>query len=152
MRRFPLALVLLLLLAPLAHAQEDYTISANANQVADLTWIVSVENTKTCITWGLPAGCTQAAACTAANASGGASCTAAQARAAQARIFPLTQAGRQEFVIFKIAAPQFQTMRVEANNFGRQAYCAWFNAQTQGVRDGVCTAIGLPAGCSCPAQ
>lgn len=150
MRRFPL--LLLLLLAPVAWTQEDYTISANANQVADLTWIVSVANTKTCINWGLSAGCTQAAACTAANAAGGASCTAAQARAAQARVWPQTQAGRQEFVIFEIAAPGFQTLRTEANNFGRQAYCAWFNAQTQGVKDGVCTAIGLPAGCSCPAQ
>lgn len=148
-----LLIVLAVLVAPLAAAQETYSISASAGQVSDLTAIVTGANLATCRLW-VPAtpACTQAQACTAANAPGGASCTAAQARGVNARIFPQTQAGREEFVTFQIAAPNFISMKATLPQQTRPAYCTWFNLQAQGTQDSECSKIGLSAGCQCPLQ
>jgi len=150
-----LVIVALVALAPYAAAQENYNVPASAQQVADLTAVVTGANLRTCLLWGKAAGCTDQGAsgtCVAAGAAGGSSCTAAQARAANARIFPATQAGREEFVQFKIAAPTFVAMKNELPTFSRAAYCSWFGLQTQTTQDSECTKIGLSAGCSCPAS
>lgn len=147
MRKSLLAVVLVLV-ACVASAQETYSISANANQVSRLTKYETVQNAKTCLSFALSIGCTQAQACTAAGAAGGASCTAAQARAANARIFPATQAGREEFLIFVIilgfGIPEFDR---QAFTFDQGQFCPLFKAATQTARDNACTAIGASAGC-----
>src|SRR5687767_9696001 len=95
-----LPLIAFVLLAGPASAQvETYAVPGSAANVATLTSVISFRNRETCERWSLATTCTQAQACTAANAIGGSSCTAANARAANARIFPLTQAGREEYVI-----------------------------------------------------
>lgn len=155
MKRFGFIFVFLLT-APLALAQsENYTIPASAGQVTQLTEIVNAVNLETCFRFGKAAGCTDTGAggtCVAAQANGGASCTPGQARAADARIFPLTQAGREEYVIFKIAAPTFVSQKEIPNRLGKIAYCQWFEAQDQTGKDAECTKVGLLAGCTCPAQ
>lgn len=57
------------------------------------------------------------------------------AGSANARIFPLTQAGREEYV-----------------RASKAAYCNWFNVQTQAAKDAECTKVGLLVGCPCLAQ
>lgn len=137
---------LLLLAAPLA-AQESYTISANAGQVADLTLIVSANNGRTCLRLGQVELCTQAQACVAAGATGGASCTAGQARAANARIFPATQAGREEFVTFVIAAPRFQDMKQGIVGYDQERAKANWTVFNQAQKDAACASLGRAAGC-----
>lgn len=143
----------LLLLLPLflipaaAEAQETYNIPATAGQVANLTNIVSTANARTCLRLTGAESCTQAAACTTANAPGGASCTAAQARGANARIYPLTQAGREEYVIFVFTAPQFVSALGDPVAFEFERACLNWQAFNQTQKDAACTSLGRPAGC-----
>lgn len=148
MKHALLAAIFTLIALP-ALAQETYSVPATAGQVMDLTQIVAAHNEQTCERLSLTDACTQAQACTAANAAGGSSCTAAQARAANARIFPATQAGREEFVIFVIVAPRFADLRAGIVGHTRQRFCDWFtNTASQAQRDSVCTNAGRPAGCN----
>lgn len=137
-----------LLLAALSMiAQETYTVGpTTAQQVIDLTDIITAANQRTCLRWsavGAPA-CTQAAACTAAGAAGGASCTAAQARAAQARIYPnASQTDRSEYVTFAYASEGFKRDRIALANARQHdiAVAAWATA-SPAQRNAVCA---LPA-------
>jgi len=141
----------LLLLAPIVEAQETYSLSATAAQVTDLQAIVQASNEKVCNRFALADSCTQAQACTAAGAPGGASCTAAQARSVNVRVFPNTQAGREEFVTFVVAAPRFQDLRAGILGHNREKFCAFWATATRGQKDGICTAAGRAAGCElCP--
>lgn len=138
----------LILLAGTAAAQEAYTLNASAGNVATLTGVITGRNGDLCAAYGLARTCTQAQVCTAANTPGGASCTAAQARTANVRIFPLTQAGREEFTTHKIAAPKFTELVNDQKAEDRRAFCAGWTAATQTARDNACAAVGLSAGCS----
>jgi hypothetical protein len=109
--------------------------------------MVAANNNSVCAAVDLASGCTQAQACTAANATGGASCTAAQARNANVRIFPQTFAGREEFFQFRIALPKFLELRAEIVNLNQAHAKRTWDAGNQTVRDGMCTAAGLAAGC-----
>lgn len=150
MRR--LLFLLACLVAPWAAAQETYSIAANANQVTDLTAIVSAANGGVCNSLNLALSCTQAQACTAANAPGGSSCTAAQARGANVRIYPQTQAGREEFVLFVIAGPRFAELRASAvPAFSQRKLCDFWATATRTQKDTTCSSVGLPNGCElCP--
>lgn len=104
MRSTGLALAVVVLFSGVAMGQESYTVNATAGQVTDLTAIVDISNEQVCRGLGLALTCTQAQACTAKGAPGGASCTAVQARGAGVRIYPQTLAGREEFVTFALVA------------------------------------------------
>ena len=146
MRR--LAIILALALLPmLAEAQETYSINASAANVTTLTGVITKINGDLCAATGLPRTCTQAQLCTAASVPGGASCTAAQARAANARIYPLTQAGREEFTTFGIAAPKFLELVAEVQADQKRDACEKWTAATQTAKNNACAAIGLPNGC-----
>ena len=136
------------LFAPSVWAQETYSLTANTAQVADLTLMVTTNNERTCDTLRQPLTCNQAQACTAANAAGGSSCTSAQARAANARIFPNTQAGREEFVAFGLVAPRFQTLKPEVIAWDQDKFCRTWRGANQTTREGMCTSAGLPATCT----
>ena len=146
MKKLLLALALLFL-ADAAQAQETYSVSASAGQVASHERDRASRARATCLRLGQAVGCTQAQACTAANAAGGASCTAAQARAADARIYPATQAGREEFLTFSIIVPEFLSRIANAASSERAAAGVWFNAQNQTTKDAECVKWGLAAGC-----
>jgi hypothetical protein len=146
-----LAVVALAIIPGRAESQETYSVAATAAQVTKLTKAISTSNSKTCVGLGLAITCTQAQACTAANAAGGAACTAAQARAANARIYGATQPLREEFVSFFILLPAFQELVNRDVAWDQIAFCAAFNAGTQVARDNSCAAVGQPAGCDpCP--
>jgi hypothetical protein len=152
MKRALLAFVLFAASVP-AFAQETYSLPAGAGNVTTLSVVITGMNGGICVASGLPRTCTQAQACTATGAPGGASCSAAQARAAGIRIYPLTQPGREEFVTWVIAVPKFLELVAAQQAEMVRAACEAWNALTQGQRDTVCTAtLGLPAGCSfgCP--
>lgn len=140
-----------LLTAPFAAAQETYSISASAAQVTDLTQIVAVANERVCFKLNLAEGCTQAQACVASAAPGDSSCTAAQARQANVRIIPATQAGREEFVTFFIAGPRFIEMRSEIVSRHKEKFCAFWATATQTQKNTLCTDSGQSTGCElCP--
>ncbi len=131
-----------------ATAQEAYSISASAQNVTDLTSVVAAKNVKTCLRLGQVAACTQAQACTAASAAGGASCTASQARAVNARIFPATLAGREEYTAFQIVLPAFlDQLAAVPGQAQKQACLAWQGYNTT-QKNTACTAFGLPNGCA----
>lgn len=151
MRLKLVALAVFLLAGFEVEAQETYTINGSAGQVADLRQYVLAINRGQCRRLALAITCTQAQACTAANAPGGASCTAAQARGAGARIWPDTQAGREEFVTFQWIAPHFIEAKSSLPALAAPDYCGWWSAQNQTTKDAECTKIGAPTGCSiCP--
>lgn len=148
---YAVALVCLMIWAGQVSAQETYSVPGSATNVNTLTRIVTGWNGDTCQRFNIArppnAACTQAAVCTAANAPGGASCTAAQARGANVRIFPLTQAGREEFLQFMIVLPDFTTLAAtneKAEN--KRAFCVGWTAATNANKDSTCTALGLPTG------
>ena len=141
-------LVLAVLFVPaLASSQEVYSINASAANVTTLTGVITKINGDLCAATGLPRTCTQAQLCTAASVAGGASCTAAQARAANARIYPLTQAGREEFTTFGIAAPKFLELVAEVAADQKRDACEKWTAATTTQKNNACAAIGLPNGC-----
>lgn len=125
--RKALILVLAILWPEYGSTQESYTLSAGATNVTTLTEVITFLNAETCARYGLPDACTQAQTCTAAVATGGAGCTAAQARAGGVRIYPLTQAGREEFVTFGIALPEFLRLAETAQKSAqKKLFCdAW---------------------------
>lgn len=137
----------LLLLAATASAQESYSQNASAGQVTDLRAVVAAKNEETCERVGLSESCTQAQACTAGNAAGGASCTAAQARTANVRIFPDTQAGRDEYVLHVFVLPQFNEARNLISRRHQIKLCRWWATANRTQKDAVCTAAGQSAGC-----
>ena len=145
MRR--LLLTFLFMMAGPLFAQETYSLPASAGNVADLTAIVDATNGRVCETRGLPVTCTQAQICVAASAPGGASCTAAQARQAQVRIFPQTQAGREEYVAFMIALPKFLELRAEIVKRAQERLQNFWNIANQSQKDALCIASDQPAGC-----
>lgn len=139
MKRFiPLALILL---SPVfAEAQETYSVSASVAQVAELRHYTLALNRATCRSLSLPATCTQAQACP--------GCTNAQARQQDRRIWPDSQAGREEFVIFVWIAPDYDAIRTATPGKVLEDYCAWFRAQNQAGKDAECSKIGAPASCN----
>lgn len=145
--RLKLTALAVFLLAGLSlEAQENYTIAATAAQVPDLRIHVLGKNRETCRrvnAVGQP-NCTQGAACTAVSAPGGASCTNAAARQAGVRIWPDTEAGRQEFVTF---APGWVADLFKAARNGIPGQiaidqCIWWGTLNQAQREAHCTAIG----------
>ena len=143
-------LVLILLGAPVV-AQETYSIGGSAGQVTDLAAVVQATNERTCESWALAITCTQAQSCTAASAVGGSGCSAAQARAAKARLYPATQAGREEFVTFVIVAPVFTAMKADIAKRGQERLCSFWATANQTQKDALCTGSGQSAGCLlCP--
>ncbi len=147
MRKLIPLLFLGLLAAASASAQETYSLQADAPSVVILTDLATFNNARTCLTLGLAVGCTQAQACTAANAAGGASCTAAQARAANVRIWPATLAGREEYVMFQIAVPRFNDLAGGMDNLKEAVRKLQIPALSTVTKNSACSTMGLPAGC-----
>lgn len=134
-------------LASPASAQETFSFSATANQVTRVDRGRLVTNAKTCqrlstVASPLTFTCTQAQACVNAGAAGGASCTAAQARAANARIYPATLAGREEFLGFGIIVPEISNLMNVAVSFDQSEFCRLFKLAAAGSQNTVCTTIG----------
>lgn len=152
MRRI-LGTILLLagLLAVLpAAAQETYTLSVNAAQVTQLRDIITAENERTCQNRSQPFTCTQAQACTGTGVvcTGGAACTAPQARACGARIYPDTIAGREEYVTFGIAAPEFVSRRQLLPTWWSDRQCRIWATADAPTRQSMCTGSQLPTNCT----
>lgn len=144
---------LVLVAAPLAHAQETYSGTYPAAQVARLNRVRVALNDQTCNRVGLAPGCTQAQACVAANATGGAACTNGQAKAANARIYADSQPDREDLVFNYFALSAFKaTERQLLQGPEASVTCNWFNnVASQAERDARCVQEGNPAGCNpCP--
>jgi hypothetical protein len=145
--RLKIAALAVFLLAGLSvQAQENYTIAASAAQVPDLRLHVLGKNRETCRrvnAVGAP-NCTQAAACTAVNAPGGSGCSNAQARQAGVRIWPDSEAGRQEFVTFAPGwvADLFKAARAGIPSQIAVDHCIWWGTLNQAQREAHCNNIG----------
>lgn len=151
MKRTLLALIFVLALGAIASAQETYSLPANATQTADLRTYVLGVNRGMCRKAGFPTGvCTQAQACTAAGISS--ACTAAQARAADARIWPDTQAGREEFVTYQWVLPKFVEARATLRTSQQAELCEWWKTASTANKNTICTTSGLATGCEICAE
>jgi hypothetical protein len=142
-----LILAALAFIPALASAQEAYTVNATAGQVTRLTKAVTIQNRQTCAQYGFIPACTQAQVCVQVNAAGGASCTAAQARASNVRIYPNTQPGREEFVTFALVVPAFQQLMATAVSTDQADFCAAFKAAAPATQNSTCATFGLAAAC-----
>lgn len=95
-----------------------------------------IHNTRTCRAAGLPDDCTQA-----------------QARAVpgneQARIFADSEAGRELYVRVILLAPRITELENDKRRWDRSQATPW-DQLSQTVRDQICVARGLTAGCVLP--
>jgi hypothetical protein len=144
----------LILLAPLpALAQETYSIPATAAQAARVERQRVRQNAMTCKRFNLAPTCTQAQACVAAGAAGGAACTALQARATtpSSEMFPATLAGRESMIIFAIVVPHFNDFLTQDIADDSAAYCIWWKdaATTRAAKDIDCNKTTPPRGNNC---
>jgi len=129
-------------------AQETYSVGpASATNVTTLTQVITGQNGDICARYGLVRTCTQAQVCTAASTPGGASCTAAQARTAQVRIYPLTQPGREEYVTQEIALKKFNELVAAQASENKRAFCVGWLAANTTQRNAACTDLSLATGC-----
>ena len=151
-------LFLAFLIATPVMAQETWTIGpVPAPYVTKATLKIFTINLRTCKRLSTapsnptPAfNCTQAQACVAALAVGGAACTPAQARAANARIFPNTQAGREEIVTFNAIIEYLDAGQREAATQHQDAICDDFKANPASSElTSLCSRLGLPAPPNC---
>lgn len=143
-----LVILAALFLAPaFVQAQETYQLTAGAGNVTTLSAVITSRNAAICARAAQGPTCNQAQACSGIGVAGGASCTANQARAANARIYALSQPGREEFVTFEIALPTFLAMVAEMNAANRKTFCDGFTAATTTAKNNACSAIGLASGC-----
>lgn len=153
------SLAFTLLGAHLAMAQaptgpETYSLSTGSGQQGTRNAVLvdkgrAIRNRTTCKRLNLVSTCTQSQACVAANAPGGASCTAAQARQVNVRIFPQTLAGREEFIMFHSFVPDLVDFFNQTQGQDNSDACTSWSTMTQAQRDVVCAAFipALPAGC-----
>lgn len=144
MKRLIITAAIFLGFSAASFAQETYSISANANQVTRLTRALLVNDALACFRAGQAATCTQAQACTPSTlgCAGGASCTAAQARACGQRIYPNTQPGREEFLTFALVARDVSDLLNNAVSFDQTQFCVAFKAASNAAQNNACTAIG----------
>jgi hypothetical protein len=139
--------------AGLASAQETYSIALGGTsentKAAKQTQVGMVNlgrlqwNEDVCKAGSLPATCTQAQACAALNVAGGASCTAAAALAADARIFPDSLAGREGFIVnvmVKKVSPTYLSEQVVRDKAKADVFCASAGAT---ALENFCSLIGL---------
>jgi len=148
MKKVLIALALVFAAVP-ALAQETYSIAATAPQVTRVDRARLKQNSNTCSRLLLATGCTQAQACVAANAVGGASCTQAQARARNAEIFAATQPGRESFV-FSTVVDKVQEFTATAAVDDLVATRIWWTTlATRAQKDAICTAQTPSLGNGC---
>jgi hypothetical protein len=155
MKKSLLALALVLL-ASLTYADETYSIVATGSTATLSSWLGGLDlfriqqNADVCTRAKLATNCTQADACVALNVPGGASCTAAQANAADARIFTNTLSGREGLLAIKglkwmAEEARARKAREEAGYGVLSAWCGT-NPNTSAL-DTMCAALGLSSGC-----
>lgn len=162
--RTPIVAFILAMFASTAAAQtptptpapEVYTLNAGSTNVGNLIQVIRAKNEKLCSNLHRQAGtnpwtpawtCTQAQACTVASAPGGASCTAAQARGANVRVWLQTEAGHQEYVMFQIVLPAFNDQVEALPSWEQRQQCIAFNAGDQNAKDQMCINAGRVAPC-----
>lgn len=153
MRKELITAALLLGLAGISQAQETYSVTVggattNRNSIVGQIELGRVQhNGDVCVRGLLPVSCTQAQACVALGIAGGASCTAADALAAEARIYANTLAGREAFVTNELVRFRVPIYLQEQIMREALAYKAWCVGANQTQLNVVCTAAGLPSGC-----
>jgi hypothetical protein len=152
-----LFVAVLAFLPELAEAQTTYCTNVSAGVEVRIERDRKRRNRNTCLRLGAGTNgvCTQAQACVAAAAAGGIGCTVAQARAANAEIFPDSQAGRELVYNAKVAVAlkDVQDQNVIED---QSAQCIWWNTPTttQAERNALCNLVkdpvtGLPLGPGC---
>lgn len=149
MKRIQVILILLCL-APLAFAQENYNVPLSANQVAELDLGRQQHNKRICESASLPEGCNQQAVCVALNIGvDPPNCTAGEANAAGKRIFNNNLTAREAFITIELVKAQlasFVKVKAEQSLAAMAAVCK-NPATTQPTKDAFCTAASLSAGC-----
>jgi hypothetical protein len=165
---FVLVFVLLALAAPLCAqtptptpAPETYSVVANSARVGDLIQIVMMRNQKTCQRihsqngqnpWPVPYTCTQVQACAAANppvvpCDESTNAGRNALRAANVRVYPSGFAGRDEFVSFALAAPQFIDQTNAVPSWQRYVQCLSWQAADAAGKNQMCSQAGLSPDC-----
>ena len=154
MRKLLLA-VAVLFVAASVQAQETYSVTLGGSTTNRNSLVGQVElgrtqhNTDVCrrSTPPLADTCTQAQACVALGVEGGASCTAANALAAEARIYAGTLAGREAFVTNELIRFRVSIYLLEQITREAAVYKTWCQSANQTSLNVVCAAAGLPNGC-----
>lgn len=136
MKRLPIVLLALLVLALPAIAQESYTIDVTAPQVTKVDRARSLHNRRACERVGLPVACTQADVD-----------ALDPAPDPVPTIYADSQAGRGLFLKSLLVA-QFVGLWDAVVAQEQVDFCGWFkNTATPGQKNAVCSAAGLPDGC-----
>lgn len=145
LRKALLAFIILFGSSLAASAQETYSVAVPAADVNLVQRSRILWNASVCARFALAASCTQAQACTAAGAPGGASCTAVQARSVDVEIFADTLAGREGFFIRKLLT-RLRRDILARDIAGRDGdlQCTNWRAGNDTVKNAMCAAAGAP--------
>ncbi len=145
MKQFLLAVAALFVISGTASAQESYTTPVGAQNVVKVNRARLRWNAAVCARYALSATCTQAQVCVPAGVAGGASCTAAAARAVDVEIFANTQPGRELYFIHqllvKLVVPSLQSSDVIDDITAQQRNWTLGNDT---VKNAMCLAAGAP--------
>jgi len=142
-----LAVVALLLFAAFANAQETYSVTLGGTTTNRASLVGQVDlgrvqvNSDVCTAKALAATCTQAQACVAYGVAGGAACTAADALAAEARIYPDSTGGRESFVANQVVRFRLSMYLTEQLRREADAYKSWCVDANQTARNTVCALV-----------
>jgi len=142
-------------------APEIYQVVATSPRVADMIQIVDMRNQKTCQRihvqngknpWPVPYVCTQAEVCTATMppitpCDDATSQGRSNLRQANARIYPNTFSGRDEFMSFVIAGPQFLDQINAVPSWQRFVQCIAWHGADAAARNQMCAQAGLSPDC-----
>jgi hypothetical protein len=138
MNKFILALFGVLVLSALprvASAQETYTMTLGAAQVADVEWDRLRYNGDACVAGGLPRNC-----------------SLAQLHAVPGHesdvLYGATDVGRGTFLKQIWILDRLSEVRIERSRRDTSAFCVWWTALSQANKDTYCvTPFGLAVGC-----
>jgi hypothetical protein len=137
MRRIVLALIAVLAffaLPRVARAQETYSMTLGAAQVADVEWDRVRYNGDACESGGLPRACTQA-----------------QLRAGPGHesdnVYANSDTGRGNFLKQAWVLDRLTLVRIERNRRDTSAFCVWWTSLGQSAKDTNCVTFSLAVGC-----
>lgn len=142
-----LVIACFLALAQIAAAQETYSVSLPASQVAQLNLGRAQTNKANCAKGSLPETCTQQELCTAMNVGTPGACTAGEANAAGIRIYNNNLTAREAFITLELVKPplaSYVQRQAEIALAALRSFCLSAN-NTQ--KDNLCTSSGQSAGC-----
>ena len=142
-----LSILLVLSFAGIASAQETYSVTLPASQVAQLDLGRQQTNAANCAKGNLGPTCTQQQLCTALSVGTPGACTAGEANAAGIRLYNNNLNAREAFIVLELVRPPLASYVQKQSELAMAELRRSCLAANQTQKDAICTGIGQSAGC-----